>query len=230
MKWLAQRLVPALVVVYGVFVFGRAVVITFPSLTDEIGRFLMSSGQQNPAPVPPAAVPTATSSGGPTSEPATTSGGGTAAAPPAVDNTEWPFGVEVEVKAKPNGLWTIAREFIPGPVRIRFEAGGTWKYSPDSPCGPDGDMLSMISSSQTILKSAPVGSLIAKIGGSSAGQTDGTLYLVGSFAVIDIGADVKGPLYLTINDDPGGFMNNSGSLQVKMHWKSVTLATPAAQH
>ena len=219
MKWLAQRLIPALAIVYGALVLGRAAGIVFPSLPNVIGRFLMSSGPQNPATAPPAA---ATSGSGPA--------GGTAAAPPAVDKTEWPFGVEVEVKAKPNGLWTVAREFIAGPARIRFEAEGSWKYSPDSPCGPDGDMLSMTSSSQTILKSAPVGSHIAKIGGSSAGLTDGTLYLIGSFAVIDIGADVKGPLYLTINDDPGGFMNNSGSLKVKVHWKPVTVATPAAQH
>ncbi len=214
MKLMGQRLVPGLAIVYGVLVLGRAAVIVFPSL-DVIGRYLMSSGQQNPVPAPPAAA---------------TSGGGAATAPSAVDGTEWPFGAEVVVEAKPNGLWTIAREFIPGPARIRFEAEGTWKYSPDSPCGPDGDMLSMISSTQTILKSAPVGSLIAKIGGSSAGQTDGTLYLIGSFAVIDIGADVKGPLFLTINDDPGGFMNNSGRLKVKVHWKSVTVATPPAQH
>jgi len=174
----------------------------------------MSSQQQNPAPSAGAAKP----SGAPPAPQST------------IDPNEWPSGVEVEVNAKPSGLWTIAREFIAGPARIRFEAEGTWKYSPDSPCGPDGDMLSMISSSQTILKSAPVGSLIAKIGGSSAGQTDGTLYLIGSFAMIDIGADLKGPLYLTINDDPGGVTNNSGSLKVKVNWKPIAVPTPAPQH
>jgi len=218
MKWPAQRQVTALVVVYGVLVLGRAAVIAFPWLPDAMGRFVMSTGQQNPTPAPPAAP-----------QPAPAGSGTTVAPPPAVDSTEWPFSVEAEVKAKPSGLWTVAREFIPGPVRIRFEAEGTWKYSPESQCGPDGDMLSMISPSQTILKSAPVGSLIAKIGGSSAGQTDGTLYLVGSFAVIEVGADVKGPLYLTINDDPGGFVNNSGSLKVKVHWKPVPPAAPG-QH
>jgi PA-IL-like protein len=211
MKWL----VPGLAIVYGVLVLGRAAVIVFPSLPDVIGRFRMSSGQPTSASAPPAAA---------------TPGSVPAATPSAGENTEWPHGVETEVKAKPDGLWTIAREFVAGPARIRFEAKGSWKYSPDSPCGPDGDMLSMISPGQTILKSAPVGSLIAKIGGSSAGQTDGTLYLIGSFAVIEIGADVKGPLYLTINDDPGGFMNNSESLKVKVQWKPVTVATPAAQH
>jgi len=187
----------------------------------------MSTGQQNLTPTPLAApepAPAGSGAAPPAAPPPAPAGTGTAGAPPAVDSTEWPFSVELEVKAKPNGLWTVAREFIHGPVRIRFEAEGTWKYSPDSSCGADGDMLSMISSSQTILKNAPVGSLIAKIGGSSAGQTDGTLYLIGSFAVIEAGADVKGPLYLTINDDPGGFVNNSGSLKVKVHWKPVTAA------
>lgn len=227
MRWPAQRQVAALVVVYGVLVLGRAAVIAFPRLPDQIGRFLMSTGQQNLTPTPLAApepAPAGSGAAPPAAPPPAPAGTGTAGAPPAVDSTEWPFSVELEVKAKPNGLWTVAREFIHGPVRIRFEAEGTWKYSPDSSCGADGDMLSMISSSQTILKNAPVGSLIAKIGGSSAGQTDGTLYLIGSFAVIEAGADVKGPLYLTINDDPGGFVNNSGSLKVKVHWKPVTAA------
>ena len=161
MKWPAQRQVTALVVVYGVLVLGRAAVIAFPWLPDAMGRFVMSTGQQNPTPAPPAAP-----------QPAPAGSGTTVAPPPAVDSTEWPFSVEAEVKAKPSGLWTVAREFIPGPVRIRFEAEGTWKYSPESQCGPDGDMLSMISPSQTILKSAPVGSLIAKIGGSAFEPAD----------------------------------------------------------
>jgi hypothetical protein len=214
-KWLAL----ALVVLYSVFVMAKAVAIA-PALPDAIRGIFMNSDQQNPHPAPAGAAPAS-------GEPAAVPGSATTAVTTAT-GSEWPFSAQVDVNAKPNGLWTVAREFINGPARIRFAASESWKYSPDSSCGPDGDMLSMISPIQTILKSAPVGSLIAKIGGSSAGQADGTVYLVGSFAIIDIGADVKGPLYLTINDDPSGFGNNSGSLKVNMQWKPVAVATQTA--
>jgi hypothetical protein len=210
-----RRLTLALVFPYSVFVMARAVAIA-PALPDAIRRIFMNSEQQKAHPAPASAAP-------PSGEPESAPGSATTAVP-TVTESEWPFSAQVDVSAKPNGLWTVAREFISGPVRIRFVASESWKYSADSSCGPDGDMLSMISPIQTILKSAPVGSLIAKIGGSSAGQADGTVYLVGSFAIIDIGANVKGPLYLTINDEPSGFANNSGILKVNVYWKPVTVA------
>ena len=43
-----------------------------------------------------------------------------------------------------------------------------------------------------VLKSAPVGALIAKIGASSAGLTDGTLYLIGSFAIVEVPHEREG--------------------------------------
>lgn len=143
-------------------------------------------------------------------------------------DSDWPFSATIDVDSKPDGLWTVAQEFLPGPARIRFEASGKWSYASGSECGPNGDMLSMVSSDQTILKGAPVGALIAKIGGSSAGLTDGTLYLIGSFAVVETGPNVKGPLYLTINDDPTGFRNNSGKIAVNIQWKPIPATTPPA--
>lgn len=184
-----------------------------------------SQNQPSGAPPDPSIVVAPSSAPG-TSPPST----GTITQP--ADN-EWPFHTEVDVQAKPNGLWTVVREFITGPARIRFKATGSWRYVPDSECGPDGDMLSMISSDQSIFKGAPIGSVIAKIGGSSAGQTDGSVYLIGSFAVVEIGSSVKGPLYLTINDDPTGLANNSGKMKVEVGWKPISAPTPSpapAQH
>jgi hypothetical protein len=56
--------------------------------------------------------------------------------------------------------------------------------------------------------------LLAKIGGSTAGTSDGKVFLVGSFSVFEIDSATKGPLFLTINDDPAGFENNAGALLV----------------
>ncbi len=196
----------AVVALYGFLVLVRAAELLHPAAQDFFRRMDMSSAgsQQNQAPVVAHATAAATA-----------------------DN-DWASTVQIEVKADPGGLWTVAREFISGPARIRFEAKGSWNYVPESACGPDGDMLSMLSSEQAILKGAPVGSLIAKIGGSSAGQNDGTVYLIGSFAVIEIDQNVKGPLYLTINDDPTGFANNRGTIEVDVRWKPISPpATPA---
>jgi hypothetical protein len=138
---------------------------------------------------------------------------------------------DVNVTAKPSGLWTLAYEYVRGPVLIRFSAepGKRWNYAARSACTADGDLSSMISSHACVLPGAPVGALIGKIGGSSAGQADGKVFLVGSFAIIEIDANTRGPLYLTINDEIAGMDNNSGDLKVNIRIKKLPEPKPSAQ-
>jgi PA-IL-like protein len=138
----------------------------------------------------------------------------------------WSEVKEVSVPAKPTGVWTWAIDYVKGPVRILVEAdaGGTWSYSPEGVCGPDGDLNALLTGANMLLPSAPIGALLMKIGGSTAGSADGTVRVAGGKAYFEIDKSVTGPLFLTINDEPGGMIDNSGALKVKV--SLAPLATP----
>lgn len=124
----------------------------------------------------------------------------------------------VKVKARPDGVWTLALEWVNGPAVLKFEAGGEeWFYAePDSSkATADGHLASLLAPKNCLLPTAPVGALIGKIGGSSAGAADGTVFVVGKFCLIEIDKS-KGPVYLTINDELTGFGNNRGEISVKI--------------
>jgi hypothetical protein len=130
----------------------------------------------------------------------------------------------VEVKAKGDGLWTWAYDWIDGPALIMFEADGEWQYSQASKeSTADGDLNAMICSRNCLMPDAPVGALLAKIGGSTAGVKDGKVFLVGRKALVQV--DQGGPLLLSINDELTGMGDNSGSMKVKIAVKKLPPAT-----
>jgi hypothetical protein len=59
--------------------------------------------------------------------------------------------------------------------------------------------------------------LVGKIGGSIAESTGLHDFVVGSFCIIEVPAEKKGPLYLTINDLPSGFADNAKKVRVGIH-------------
>jgi hypothetical protein len=144
---------------------------------------------------------------------------------------DWPDKPAVEKKevpAKPAGIWTLVHEYVHGPALIRIEAEDTeWMYSKADKCKADGDLLSSISPAACILKDAPVGALIGKIGGSSAGISDGTLFVVGKHCIFELDPNKRGPLYLTINDELTGFENNNNAIEVDIFIKLIA-KVPAA--
>lgn len=145
---------------------------------------------------------------------------------------EWSQLQEVTVPAKPAGVWTWAVDYVKGPARILIEAaaGGTWSYSPGRPaCGADGDLAALLAPDSTILPSAPTGALLVKIGGSTAGATDGTVRVAGSKAYIEIDGTVSGPVFLTINDELGGMSDNTGDLKVRISISAIQAAPPAPE-
>jgi PA-IL-like protein len=158
----------------------------------------------------------------------------------AIAGAKWQFGSkgsdmhwssevkDITVKAKPDGVWTWAIDYVKGPMRILVQANGTWKYSPDQKdgCGPDGDLTSLLTAENTLLPAAPVGALLMKIGGSTAGRSDGTVRVAGSKAYFEIDKTIAGPVFLTINDEPGGMVDNSGELKVTV--SIAPLATPVS--
>lgn len=122
----------------------------------------------------------------------------------------------VTVPAMPKGVWTLVDVLWTAPARLLFQAKDQrWNYSPAQSCTADGDLQSMIDPTRTILGGGPVGALIAKIGGSTAGAKDGVCtFLVGHHCAVETKPEWKGPLYLTINDELRGLDNNSGTIDV----------------
>jgi hypothetical protein len=119
------------------------------------------------------------------------------------------------VPAKPDSLWTLIHPYIPGPVLLRIEAGDErWGYAPgrDAFCWADGDACALVARTLCLAKTAPVGTLIGKVGGSSAGTSDGQIFVIGKSCVVRI--DDGGPLYMTINDTFDGMSNNVGHMGI----------------
>jgi hypothetical protein len=94
-----------------------------------------------------------------------------------------------------------------------------WTYAQGSMCTADGDPKAPLNPANCLITDAPPGALIAKIGGSVAGKTSDGLksFVVGSLCVYDTDATTKGILYLTMNADPMGLSERSGSIRVKIY-------------
>ena len=133
------------------------------------------------------------------------------------------------VSAQPTGLWTLVLDYVEGPCLLKIAAAenDSWSYSPTSQCGADGDPRSMLLTDRCLHPTAPVGALIAKIGGSSAGiKEDGVVSLVGKAGVITVEAP-GGPLYMTMNDEVSGMWNNAGTMRVLVWSASKPGTAPA---
>lgn len=122
---------------------------------------------------------------------------------------------QVEIKAKPEGIWTPAYEYVRAPALLKIEASDDeWEYAPGKKCKADGDRNSLLHSQDLIAPGAPAGALIAKVGGSTAGINDGRIFVVGKLCLLQL--DQSGPLFLTVNDQVSGLESNSGSIKVKI--------------
>ena len=136
----------------------------------------------------------------------------------------------IEVKARPGGLWSLALDTVQGGKRVAIRVCGdnpSWQFGENGEsCGPAG---SRNPGTNCLCPGAPKGALIGKIGGSdcddtsvalpAAGGTPGPIVLpvvfpVGGVCVVEIKDDVKGPLFLTMNDAPSNFKSHEGSVQV----------------
>jgi len=141
---------------------------------------------------------------------------------------KWHLLVEMPIPAKPEkGIWTLALDSVEGVARLRIEAEGDWTYDQNltKSCGPDGDTRQDYDSSHCLMPKAPPGSLIGKLGGSTAGVEDGYVFVIGSFCVVVPGTPerggtekipVNGPLYLGINDRRDGMSDNTGKITVRV--------------
>jgi hypothetical protein len=145
---------------------------------------------------------------------------------------KWTSLAKFKVEARPSGLWIVAGYFA-GSRLLRFTVldkdaqnqtvPTSWNPATGIKCGADGLGIAPTKSGLLTL-GALYGALIAKLGGSSADVPDGSqptapygnkrVFAVGSYCVISLAATEGGPLFLTMNDNPEGFVNHSGALHV----------------
>ena len=134
----------------------------------------------------------------------------------------------VKVPAKPDGLWTMVVEHITGPRLLRLKVSDKdkadalvpmkWNRTSTEQCGADGQMKTC---TNALLPLAPCGSLIAKIGGSTADMPEAQgvysgrkVFTVGTYCVVLLANTDTGGLFLTMNDAPESFNQHALDLYV----------------
>jgi len=138
-----------------------------------------------------------------------------------IKQPEWtPVVSQLQIPARPqNGIWTVAIEYVFGPIKFKISADGSWSPSEQCMSGPDGDGFDFEPTERFLSRITPRGSLIAKVGGGTSDRS-GAIVPVGHFSVLDLpdastsGAGSEGPLFLTMNDEPARFHWHSGHLIV----------------
>jgi hypothetical protein len=144
------------------------------------------------------------------------------------ETMQWAEVKTVKVPARPAGIWTWAVDPIQGPARVQIAVadGATWTYSPGRTCGADGDLTALLSTGHALDPTSPIGALLVKIGGSTAGAADGTIRVAGARTYFEIPEKITAPIFLTINDELSGLSDNAGELQVTI--SIHPLARPAS--
>ena len=145
-------------------------------------------------------------------------------------NPSWRKITIAKVAAKPDGLWSMVVEHIAGPRLLRFrvldidDAGAPapveWQIAPGVLCKGNGD-LREAADKASLIATAPRGSLIGKLGGSTAdlpeaqGAYNGSkVFTVGSYCVVSLSSNDMGALFLTMNDAPESFKDHDLELLV----------------
>jgi hypothetical protein len=143
---------------------------------------------------------------------------------------DWMEKKDIEISAKPSGTWTWVYEYIKGPALIKFEASDAqWKYASNKQCTADGDLRSMVNTQNCIVPGAPIGALVAKIGGGTAGTKDGRVFVVGQMCIVEIDQNTSGPILLTMNDELTGMANHEGSIKVSIYLKRLEVPPSQSQ-
>src|SRR5262249_38033156 len=128
--------------------------------------------------------------------------------------------------------WTPALDYLSPGKTYRIEVRVLPAAAPDQPaqeqkwtpesageCTADGNMTAERSDS-LLVTTAPVGALLAKIGGGSADVKPAadkvTVFAAGRHCVFTAAADKTGALYLGVNDTSASLARVTGQLQVTL--------------
>jgi len=97
-------------------------------------------------------------------------------------------------------------------VVIKY-VGGSWVSNPHWKVYDAAGNGNYIAPNSYLKPGVAEGALIAKVGGNNSGGGS-EVFLIGNMAKLPIG--LNGTLWLSVNDEPKGFGDNSGEITVKV--------------
>lgn len=121
----------------------------------------------------------------------------------------------LSVLARPSGYWNNTGIYKPkGVMLVISYSGGSWKPNPYwGPTDAAGDSR-YIAGPSYLRPGVPEGTLIGKVGGDSGGGGSET-FAIGNYGFVP--PHLEGLLWLTVNDEPRGFGDNKGSINVSVN-------------
>jgi hypothetical protein len=141
------------------------------------------------------------------------------------------------VVPEPHKQWKLALEYLTAGKVLMLEVvedtarNIVAEWTPagfTAPCSPDGDFEARLRGAASIsgnppVASAPLGALIARIGGSTADQNQDTgtaparvAFSIGRKCVFTVPTSPTGSLFLGVNDDPSRMAQVTGQLRVNI--------------
>lgn len=116
-----------------------------------------------------------------------------------------------------SSVWIKVIDHLSAGKLLKLSAEGEWSFLSglDMKCKPDGFLGFPLPYDKLLVPSAPLGALIGKIGGSTADQKDGTVFAIGSFAVVAV-PEKSGPLYIGVNAAQGAPISRLDKLSIEI--------------
>ncbi|WP_426008295.1 LecA/PA-IL family lectin [Aeromonas salmonicida] len=120
----------------------------------------------------------------------------------------------VIVRARPEGYWENSGVTIRNGDHVIVKyVSGSWCSNPNWNTSDAAGNGSYIARGSYLKPGAPEGALIGKVGGNNSGGGS-EAFLIGNLASVPNG--LEGTLWLSVNDEPAGFGDNTGSITVQI--------------
>lgn len=107
----------------------------------------------------------------------------------------WSTPTTVQIEATPAGQWQKVLDVVAPKTTLRIEAKGEWTVG-GVKCTPDGLLVAPAESRS--IADYPAGALLGKLGGSTAGSHEGTVFAIGRYCIVE-SPDKASPLFVAVN-------------------------------
>jgi hypothetical protein len=124
----------------------------------------------------------------------------------------WSADKVVAIDATPAGHWQRVLDSVAPKTVLKIEATGQWTVG-GLTSTPDGVLVAPAES--RALSDYPAGALLGKLGGSTAGSKEGTVFAIGSYCIVQSG-DAPAPLYAAVNVSPSAALTAAKKIELKI--------------
>jgi len=124
----------------------------------------------------------------------------------------WSAAQVVQIDATPAGHWQKVLDFVAPKSVLQIEATGEWTVG-GLDCSPDGVLVAPAES--RALTDYPAGTLLGKLGGSTSGSKEGTIFAIGSYCIVQ-SADGMLPLFAAVNVSPSAALTVVKKIELRI--------------